>query len=77
MKYQLAFANLSVSTGDIKVGNFGFSFFPSFSPGGWQDVRSDVRWQAPACRFFGPGGNSEKSSSYTHLSISIDDSADV
>jgi hypothetical protein len=35
--------------------NFSFSHFPSYSPGAWQDGRSDERWTAPARRFFGPG----------------------
>ena len=43
------------STDEWGASNFGFSHFPTYSPGAWQDGRSDERWAAPARRFFGPG----------------------
>ena len=45
---------LSPSTGELKITNFSFSFFPAFTPGGSLDSSSDFRWQAPSSRFFGP-----------------------
>lgn len=45
---------MRVTAAFLQVGNFCFSHFPAFSPGAWQDGRSDDRWIAPAYRFLGP-----------------------
>jgi len=47
--------NLNTVSADVKLGSFAFAHFPSYSPGAWQDGRSDERWTAPPRRFFGPG----------------------